>query len=105
MPIKTTKRGVNHIKTLHTVTKASAKKNDTADFLELYMLEKEKQRLMSEESKILFRLDYVQNRLRIIQNIWFLVHPLAQLRFKIVKFVSMFGNSLALSFAKPFKRW
>ncbi len=70
MPIKTTKRGVNHIKTLHTVTKASAKKNDTADFLELYMLEKEKQRLMSEESKILFRLDYVQNRLRIIQNIY-----------------------------------
>ncbi len=70
MPIMNPKRGVSHIKTLHTVTKASAKKNDTADFLELYMLEKEKQRLMTEEAKILFRLDYVQNRLRIIQNIY-----------------------------------
>ncbi len=70
MPIMNPKRGVSHIKTLHTVTKASAKKHDTADFLELYMLEKEKQRLMTEEAKILFRLDYVQNRLRIIQNIY-----------------------------------
>ena len=70
MPIMNPKRGVSHIKTLHTVTKASVKKNDTADFLELYMLEKEKQRLMAEESKILCRLDYVQNRLRIIENIY-----------------------------------
>ena len=70
MPIMNPKRGVSHIKTLHTVTKASIKKNDTADFLELYMLEKEKQRLMAEESKILCRLDYVQNRLRIIENIY-----------------------------------
>jgi len=70
MPIMNPKRGVSHIKTLHTVTKASVKKNDTADFLELYMLEKEKQRLMTEEAKILCRLDYVQNRLRIIQNIY-----------------------------------
>ncbi|MEI7824243.1 MAG: hypothetical protein WCI01_03015 [Chlorobiaceae bacterium] len=70
MPITNPKRGVSHIKTLHTVTKASVKKNDTADFLELYMLEKEKQRLMVEESKILTRLDYVQNRLRIIKNIY-----------------------------------
>ena len=70
MRIFNSKKGVNHIKTLHTVTKSAVKQNDTADFLELYMLEKEKQRLMSEEVKLLHRLDYVQNRLRIIQNIY-----------------------------------
>ena len=68
MQIINPKKGVNHIKTLHSVTKTAAKKNDTADFLELYMLEKEKQRLLCEEVKILHRLEYVQNRLRIIQN-------------------------------------
>ena len=57
MPVINPKKGVNHIKTLHTVTKSAGKKNDTADFLELYMLEKEKQRLMIEEVKILHRLD------------------------------------------------
>ncbi len=70
MPILNPKRGVSHIKTLHTFTKASVKKNDTADFLELYMLEKEKQRLITEEEKLLTRLDYVQSRLRIIKNIY-----------------------------------
>jgi hypothetical protein len=70
MPINNPKRGVSNIKTLHTVVKSAARKTDTADFIELYMLEKEKQRLMSEETKILHRLDYVQNRLRIIQNIY-----------------------------------
>jgi len=61
-------KGVSHIKTLHTVTKSAVKQRDTADFLELYMLEKEKQRLMTEEIKLLSRLDYVQNRLRLILN-------------------------------------
>lgn len=70
MRINNQKKGVGSIKTLHTVTKSAVKQNDTADFLELYMLEKEKQRLMSEEITILHRLDYVQNRLRIIQNIY-----------------------------------
>ncbi len=70
MPIFNPKKGVSSIKTLHTVTKSAVKQQDTADFLELYMLEKEKQRLMSEETKILNRLDYVQNRLRNIQNIY-----------------------------------
>ncbi len=70
MRISNPKKGVNHIKTLHTVTKSAVKQHDTADFLELYMLEKEKQRLMSEEVKLLHRLDYVQSRLRIIQNIY-----------------------------------
>ena len=70
MRIFNPKKGVNHIKTLHTVTKSAGKKNDTADFLELYMLEKEKQRLMIEEVKILHRLDYVQHRLRVIENVY-----------------------------------
>jgi hypothetical protein len=70
MRISNPKKGVSHIKTLHTVTKSAAKQHDTADFLELYMLEKEKQRLMSEEAKILHRLDYVQHRLRNIQSIY-----------------------------------
>jgi isoleucyl-tRNA synthetase len=70
MLVKNPKKGVSNIKTLHTVTKSSVKQKDTADFIQLYMLEKEKQRLMSEEKKILFRLDYVQNRLRNIQNIY-----------------------------------
>jgi hypothetical protein len=70
MPVINPKKGVGNIKTIHTVTKASLKQNDTADFLQLYMLEKEKQRLMGEEKKILFRLDYVQSRLRIIKDIY-----------------------------------
>jgi hypothetical protein len=70
MRIYNPKKGINHIKTLHMVTKSAAKQNDTADFLELYMLEKEKQRLMSEEAKILNRLEYVQHRLRHIQNVY-----------------------------------
>ncbi|MEI7706751.1 MAG: hypothetical protein WCI90_00665 [Chlorobium sp.] len=70
MRIYNAKKGVNNIKTLQTVTSLSSKEQGTADFLNLYMLEKEKQRLMSEEIKILRRLDFVHNRLKIIQNIY-----------------------------------
>ena len=70
MRINNPKKGVSHIKTLHTVTKSAVKQHDTADFLELYMLEKERQRLMTEEAKLLHRLDYVQQRLNNIQNIY-----------------------------------
>lgn len=64
------KKGVNHIKTLHTVIKKSEKNNNNTDFLELYMLEKEKNRLMNEESNIMMRLDYIQNRIQAINNIY-----------------------------------
>lgn len=64
------KRGVNHIKTLHTVIKKSEKNNSNTDFLELYMLEKEKIRLMNEETTILIRLEYIQNRIKMINNIY-----------------------------------
>ncbi|MEI8032333.1 MAG: hypothetical protein WCH05_03170 [Chlorobiaceae bacterium] len=70
MAIFSPQKGVSSIKTLHTVTKSAARQNDTADFLELYMLEKEKHRLMSEEVKLHSRLEFIQNRLRTIESIY-----------------------------------
>ncbi|NTU53489.1 MAG: hypothetical protein HGA97_07295 [Chlorobiaceae bacterium] len=70
MPILNQKKGVSHIKTLHTVKKKSGKNGNNTNFLDLYMLEKEKSRLMCEETNILNRLDYIQDRIKTINNIY-----------------------------------
>ena len=70
MPISSAIKGLQSIKSMQNVVKSGVPLKEESDFIKLYMLEKEKQRLMAEESKILCRLDYVQNRLRIIENIY-----------------------------------
>jgi hypothetical protein len=64
------KKGINSINTLQTVIKSAARQKDSADFLDLYMLEKEKNRLMNEQSRILNRLDHIQSRLNSIQHVY-----------------------------------
>ena len=68
MPISSTIKGVESIKTIHTAKKSTIPNNEGSDFLKLYMMEKERTRLVSEESMILIRLQNIQNRLADIQK-------------------------------------
>ena len=62
-------KGVNNIATNSQSTKSAIPKKNI-DFLRLYMFEKEKMRLISEETKIIQRLSYIHNRLSEINNIY-----------------------------------
>ncbi len=64
------KKGLNCIKTIQTVSKSSARESDGSGFVKLYMLEKEKNRLMAEETKILNRMEVIKDRLRVISDIY-----------------------------------
>jgi hypothetical protein len=68
MSISSIRKGVESIKSIHTVKKSIIPNNEDSVFLKLYMLEKERTRLVREESTILTRLQNIQNRLADIQN-------------------------------------
>lgn len=63
MPISSAIKGVESIKTLHTVKKSAASNNSSPDFIKMYMLDKERTRLLSEEILISNRLQTIQTRL------------------------------------------
>lgn len=68
MPISSTIKGIESVKTIHTVKKTTIPNNEGSDFLKLYMLDKERNRLKSEEAMIITRLQNIQNRLADIQQ-------------------------------------
>ncbi|MEI7663061.1 MAG: hypothetical protein WCK34_12715 [Bacteroidota bacterium] len=67
MPISSGIKGLQSIKSMQSVVKSGIPNKEDSDFIKLYMLEKERTRLKSEEIRILQRLEIIQNRLKEIQ--------------------------------------
>ncbi|NQU55264.1 MAG: hypothetical protein HQ522_22325 [Bacteroidetes bacterium] len=68
MPIATRAiKGLQSIKSMQNVNKSGVPNKEESDFIKLYLFEKERTRLKSEESRILFRLAIIQNKLKEIQ--------------------------------------
>ncbi|MEI7423552.1 MAG: hypothetical protein WCK18_15725 [Prolixibacteraceae bacterium] len=67
MPISTAIKGLQSIKSMQSVVKSGIPNKEDSDFIKLYMLEKERTRLRSEEIRIMQRLEIVQGRLSEIQ--------------------------------------
>ena len=70
MPISSTVKGIDSIKTMSNIKKSSIANSEGSDFLKMYMLEKERTRLRSEESLISRRLNIIQIRLIEIQEFY-----------------------------------
>ena len=68
MPISTAIKGLQSIKSMQSIVKSGIPNKEDSDFIKLYMFEKEKSRLKSEEIRILLRLEFIQNRLKEIQQ-------------------------------------
>lgn len=67
MPISTALKGLQSIKSMQNVVKSGIPNKEESDFIKLYMFEKERTRLKSEEVRILLRLEIIQDRLKEIQ--------------------------------------
>ncbi len=65
MPISI--KGLQSIKSMQSVVKSGIPNKEDSDFIKLYMLEKERTRLKSEEIRIIQRLEIIQGRLKEIQ--------------------------------------
>lgn len=68
MPISSAIKGLQSIKSMQNVSKSGIPNKEDSDFIKLYMLEKERTRLKSEEIRISLRLEFIQNRLKEIQD-------------------------------------
>ncbi|MEI6748665.1 MAG: hypothetical protein WCM93_05840 [Bacteroidota bacterium] len=67
MPISSAIKGLQSIKSMQNVVKSGIPNKEESDFIKLYMYEKERTRLKSEEIGILLRLEIIQIRLKEIQ--------------------------------------
>ena len=67
MPISTAIKGLQSIKSMQSVVKSGIPNKEDSDFIKLYMLEKERSRLKSEETRIVQRMEIIQCRLKEIQ--------------------------------------
>ena len=67
MPISSAIKGLQSIKSMQNVAKSGIPNKEDSDFIKLYMYEKERTRLKTEEIRILQRLDIIQTRLKEIQ--------------------------------------
>jgi hypothetical protein len=70
MPSVNPIKGMHSLKTSGAVNKSAIPDKQDSDFIKLYMLEKERTRLRNEQSKILLRLEIIQNRLNDIQEFY-----------------------------------
>ena len=68
MPISSAIKGLQSIKSMQNVVKSGIPNKEESDFIKLYLFEKERTRLKSEEIRILLRLEFVQGRLKEIQQ-------------------------------------
>jgi len=68
MPISSAIKGLQSIKSMQNVSKSGIPNKEESDFIKLYMFEKERTRLKSEEIRILLRLEFIQGRLKEIQQ-------------------------------------
>jgi hypothetical protein len=69
MPLSNSIKGLQNIKSMHSISKSGIPNKEDSDFLKLYVLEKEKGRLLNEETRVRVRLDVIQKRLDEIQEI------------------------------------
>ena len=67
MPISSTIKGLQSIKSMQNVVKSGVPLKEESDFIKLYLYEKERTRLKNEEIRLLLRLEIVQKRLKEIQ--------------------------------------
>ena len=70
MPTSSAVKGIGSIKTMYNTKKSAISNNEGSDFLKMYMLEKERSRLRSEEILISRRLNIIQIRLNEIQEFY-----------------------------------
>lgn len=70
MPTSSAAKGIGSIKTMYNTKKSATSNNEGSDFLKMYMFEKERTRLRSEEILISRRLDIIQIRLNEIQEFY-----------------------------------
>jgi hypothetical protein len=70
MPTSSVVKGIGSIKTMYNTKKSAISNNKGSDFLKMYMLEKERTRLLSEEILISRRLNIIQIRLNEIQEFY-----------------------------------
>ena len=68
MPITSAIKGLQSIKSMQNVVKSGIPNKEDSYFIKLYMFEKERTRLKSEEIRILLRLEFIQARLKEIQE-------------------------------------
>ncbi len=68
MPISSAIKGLQSIKSMQNVVKSGVPNKEESDFIKLYLYEKERSRLKSEEVRMLLRLEIIQNRLKEIQD-------------------------------------
>jgi len=67
MPISSAIKGLQSIKSMQNVVKSGIPNKEESDFIKLYLFEKERNRLKSEEVRMLLRLEIIQGRLKEIQ--------------------------------------
>ena len=68
MPISSAIKGLQSIRSMQNVVKSGIPNKEESDFIKLYLFEKERTRLKSEEIRILQRLEIIRNRLGEIQS-------------------------------------
>ncbi len=68
MPNVPTIKGLHSVKASGIICKSALPEKQDSDFIKQYMLEKERTRLRNEQSRILMRLEIIQNRLKDIQE-------------------------------------
>lgn len=68
MPISSAIKGLQSIKSMQNVSKSGIPNKEESEFIKLYMYEKERTRLKTEEIRILQRLEIIQTRLNEIQK-------------------------------------
>ncbi len=68
MPISSAIKGLQSIKSMQNVAKSGIPNKENSEFIKLFMYEKERTRLKTEEINILQRLEIIQTRLNEIQK-------------------------------------
>ena len=68
MPISNSAKGVQSIKSMRNSGKSAIPNKEDSDFIKLYVFEKERVRLKTEEIRILQRLDIIRTRLKEIHS-------------------------------------
>jgi hypothetical protein len=68
MPISSAIKGLQSIKSMQNVVISGIPNKEDSDFIKLYMFEKERTRLKTEEIRISLRLEFIHGRLKEIQD-------------------------------------
>ena len=68
MPISSAIKGLQSIKSMQNVAKSGIPNKENSEFIKLFMYEKERTRLKTEEINILQRLEIIQTRLNEMQK-------------------------------------